>query len=130
MNFQQLIAIAQQMKKMGNPTNAMNQNQKKTLNEFKSKSKEEQCNMIAEACNKANISKEQFEQLLNVFKQVSTFFLTIGNWFDINKNKKEIIEITIIMMMILTQSSENKEKKFVHYAMTKTLNQIIKILNN
>lgn len=68
MNFQQLIAIAQQMKKMGNPTNAMNQNQKKTLNEFKSKSKEEQCNMIAEACNKANISKEQFEQLLNVFK--------------------------------------------------------------
>lgn len=68
MNFQQLMAIAQQMKKMGNPTNAMNQNQKKILNEFKSKSKEEQCNMIAEACNKANISKEQFEQLLNVFK--------------------------------------------------------------
>lgn len=68
MNFQQLMAIAQQMKKMGNPINAMNQNQKKILNEFKSKSKEEQCNMIAEACNKANISKEQFEQLLNVFK--------------------------------------------------------------
>ena len=36
------------------------------------------------------------------------------------KVKKEIIEITI-MMMILIQSSENKEKKFVHYVMTKTL---------
>ena len=38
------------------------------------------------------------------------------------KIKKEIIETIIIMMMISIQSSENKEKKFVHYAMTKTLN--------
>ena len=40
---------------------------------------------------------------------------TEANW------NKAIIEITIIMMMILIQSSENKEKKFVHYVMTKTL---------
>lgn len=66
--FPQLIAMAQQMKKMGNPLKSMNQSQQKMLNEFQNKSKEEQCEMIANACNKANISKEQFEQLLNVFK--------------------------------------------------------------
>ena len=47
---------------------AMNPKQQKTLSEFQKKSKEEQCNMIAQACNQANISKEQFEQLLSVFK--------------------------------------------------------------
>lgn len=37
-----------------------------------------------------------------------------------DKNKKEITEI-ITMMMISIQSSENKEKKYVHYVMIKTL---------
>lgn len=68
MNFQQLMAMAQQMKKIGNPFKSMNQNQQKILKEFQNKSQEEKCNMIADACNKANISKEQFEQLLSVFK--------------------------------------------------------------
>ena len=68
MNFQQLMAMAQQMKKMGNPLKSMNQAQQKTLNEFQNKSQEEQCEIIAQACNKANISKEQFQQLINVFK--------------------------------------------------------------
>ena len=37
------------------------------------------------------------------------------------KNSEEIIETITIMMMTLIQNSENKEKKFVHYVMTKTL---------
>ena len=37
------------------------------------------------------------------------------------KNKQE--EIEIIKMMISIQSLEKQEKKFVHYAMTKTLNK-------
>ena len=45
-------------------------------------------------------------------------------------DKNKIEEIIKIMMRIIIQDSENKEKKYVYYAVIKTLNYITKIQNN
>lgn len=42
----------------------MNPQQKQIANNLKGMNKEQQCNAIAEACNKNGISKEQLESLL------------------------------------------------------------------
>lgn len=67
MNFQQLINMAQQMKKMKSPQK-LTQEQQKIVNEFKSKSKEEQAQIVANKCNELGISKGQLEQLIYMFK--------------------------------------------------------------
>jgi len=49
---------------MSNPQKTMTPEQQKMFNEIQGKSKEEQCQMIADACNKAGITKEQLKQIL------------------------------------------------------------------
>ena len=53
------------MKKVSNIK--MTPNQQKIANEFKSKSKEEQAQIIADKCNSLGINKEQLEQLICMF---------------------------------------------------------------
>lgn len=65
MNFQMLMGMAQQMKKVSNIK--MTPNQQKIANEFKNKSKEEQAQIIADKCNSLGINKEQLEQLICMF---------------------------------------------------------------
>lgn len=66
MNFQMLINMAQQMKKM--PNIKLTSEQQKIANDLKSKSKEEQAQMLADKCNSLGINKEQLEQLITMFK--------------------------------------------------------------
>ncbi len=66
MNFQMLISMAQQMKKM--PNIKLTSEQQKIANDLKSKSKEEQAQMLADKCNSLGINKEQLEQLITMFK--------------------------------------------------------------
>lgn len=68
MNFQMLMSMAQQMKKMPNPQKGLTQEQQKTVNELKGKSKEEQAQIIADKCNAMGINKQQLEQLICMFK--------------------------------------------------------------
>lgn len=56
------------MKKMPNPQKGMTQEQQKTVNELKGKSKEEQAQIIADKCNAMGINKQQLEQLICMFK--------------------------------------------------------------
>ena len=68
--------IANLMSQLGNSTNPMalmmsmlNPSQKQMANQFQSKSKEEQCQAIADFCNKNNISKEQLQELITKFRK-------------------------------------------------------------
>ena len=45
--------------------NLLNPNQKLQTNQFQSKSREEQAQMIADICNQKGISKEQLQQMLS-----------------------------------------------------------------
>ena len=45
----------------------LNPNQKKIAEQFKNKNKEEQCQQIADYCNKNNITKEQLQTIINNF---------------------------------------------------------------
>lgn len=44
-------------------------NQKQMANQFQSKSREEQCQAIADYCNQNNISKEQLQTIINNFRR-------------------------------------------------------------
>ena len=70
MNIQNL------MNQLGNASNPMqmmmgllNPNQKQLLNTFQAKNNEEQAQTIADYCNKNNISKEQLQNIINMFKK-------------------------------------------------------------
>lgn len=67
MNLQNLLA------QMGTATNPMslimsmlNPNQKQMATQFQSKSKEEQCQQIADYCNANGISKEKLQEIINM----------------------------------------------------------------
>ena len=49
-------------------TSMLTGNQKQTVSQFQNKNKEEQCQQIADYCNKNNISKEQLQQIISMFK--------------------------------------------------------------
>ena len=66
MNFQMLMNVAQQMKKMSSQPK-MTSEQQKIANEFKGKTKEEQAQIIADKCNAMGINKDQLEQLICMF---------------------------------------------------------------
>lgn len=68
MNLQNL------MSQLGNATNPMalmmsmlNPNQKQVVNQFQNKSKEEQCQAIADYCNKNGIDKAKLQQIISMF---------------------------------------------------------------
>ena len=70
MNLQNIIS------QMGSATNPMallmsmlNPNQKQMANQFQNKSKEEQCQAIADYCNKNNISKEKLQEIINMLNK-------------------------------------------------------------
>ena len=70
MNIQNLMA------QLGNASNPMqmmmsmlNPNQRQTVNQFQSKSQQEQAEAIAKLCNEKGISKEQLQQIFNSFKK-------------------------------------------------------------
>ena len=48
--------------------NMLNSNQKTQANQFQSKSKEEQAQMIADICNEKGISKEDLNKIINGLK--------------------------------------------------------------
>ena len=70
MNMQNLMS---QLGKSSNPMSMMmsmlNPNQKQMANQFQNKSREEQCQQIADYCNKNGITKEQLETIINNFKR-------------------------------------------------------------
>jgi phosphopantothenate synthetase len=47
----------------------LNPNQKQMVNQLQNKSNEEQAQAIAEYCNKNNISKEQLQNIVNMFNK-------------------------------------------------------------
>lgn len=47
----------------------MNQNQKQALGQFQKKTTNEQAQQIADYCNQNNISKEQLQNIINMFKK-------------------------------------------------------------
>ena len=68
MNIQNL------MSQLGNATNPMalmmsmlNPNQKQTASQFQNKSKEEQANEIARICNEKGLSKQDLQNIINMF---------------------------------------------------------------
>ena len=70
MNIQNL------MNQLGSATNPMallmsmlNPNQKQLTDQFKNKSKEEQCQQIAEYCNQNGISKEKLEEIIKMLNK-------------------------------------------------------------
>ena len=70
MNFQNLIS------QLGNSSNPMsmlmgmlNPNQKQMTSLFQSKSTQEQAEEIANKCNQLGITKEQLQQIINMFKR-------------------------------------------------------------
>lgn len=71
MNIQNL------MNQLGNSTNPMtmlmgmlNPSQKQLVNQFQSKSKEEQAQAIADICNSKGISKEDLSKMMKSFKEM------------------------------------------------------------
>lgn len=69
MNLQNLLA------QMGTATNPMslvmsmlNPNQKQMANQFQNKSKEEQCQQIADYCNSNGISKDKLQEIINMIR--------------------------------------------------------------
>ena len=70
MNIQNLMS---QLNSSTNPMALMmsmlNPNQKQQASEFQGKSKEQQCQEIADYCNRNNISKEQLEDIVKMFKK-------------------------------------------------------------
>ena len=70
MNIQNL------MSQMGNATNPMalimsmlNPNQKQMANQFQNKSKEEQCQAIADYCNQNGIDKNKLQEIINMLNK-------------------------------------------------------------
>lgn len=70
MNIQNL------MNQLGTATNPMallmsmlTPNQKQLADQFKNKSKEEQCQQIADYCNQNGITKEQIQNILNMMNK-------------------------------------------------------------
>ena len=47
----------------------LNPSQKQQANDFKNKTKEQQCQEIADYCNKNGITKEQLQELINKLKK-------------------------------------------------------------
>ena len=70
MNIQSLMS---QLQGATNPMALMmsmlNPNQKQIANQFQSKSREEQCQAIADFCNQNNISKEKLQEIVTMFKK-------------------------------------------------------------
>ena len=46
--------------------NMLNPNQKQLANQFQNKSKQEQCQAIADYCNKNGIDKEKLQEIINM----------------------------------------------------------------
>ena len=70
MNIQNL------MSQMGKSTNPMamllgmlNPNQKQLANQFQNKSREEQCQQIADYCNQNGISKEKLQEIIGMLNK-------------------------------------------------------------
>ena len=70
MNIQNLLA------QMGNASNPMsmlmgmlNPNQQQSLNGFKNKSSQEQCQQIADYCNQNGIDKEKLKEIINMLNK-------------------------------------------------------------
>lgn len=70
MNIQNLLA------QMGNSTNPMallmsmlNPNQKQIASQFQNKTKEEQCQQIAEYCNNNGITKEKLQEIIGMLNK-------------------------------------------------------------
>ena len=64
------------MNQLGNASNPMslmmsmlNPNQKQLLSQFQNKSSNDQCQAIANYCNKNGITKEQLQNIINNFKK-------------------------------------------------------------
>ena len=70
MNIQNLI---NQLGTASNPTqllmSMLNPNQKQTINIFQKKSKEEQCQEIADYCNKNGITKEKLQEIITMLNK-------------------------------------------------------------
>ena len=70
MNIQNL------MSQLGNATNPMalmlsmlNPNQKQLANQFQNKSKQEQCQQIADYCNQNGIDKNKLQEIINMLNR-------------------------------------------------------------
>ena len=69
MNIQNLLSqFNLATNKKGFLTSLLNPQQKETINNLQGKSKEEQAQALADYCNKNNISKEQLNNIINMFK--------------------------------------------------------------
>lgn len=70
MNMSNLMS---QLGASSNPMSLMmsmlNPNQKQLANQFQNKSKEQQCQEIADYCNKNGITKEQLQTIISNFKR-------------------------------------------------------------
>ena len=70
MNMQNLMS---QLGSSSNPLALMmsmlNPNQKQMANNFQNKSEQEQAEEIAKICNEKGITKEQFQQIINMFNK-------------------------------------------------------------
>lgn len=70
MNMQNLLG---QMMKSNNPMQLMmsllNPQQKQTVNQFQNQSNEKQAEEIAKLCNEKGITKQQLQQMVNMFKK-------------------------------------------------------------
>ena len=70
MNMQNLM---NQLGSSSNPLALMmsmlNSNQKQMANNFQNKSEQEQAEEIAKICNEKGITKEQFQQIINMFNK-------------------------------------------------------------
>lgn len=70
MNLQNLLS---QLGKSSNPMSMLmgmlTGGQQQQLNQFQSKSKQEQCEQIAKICNEKGITKEQLQQIINNFRK-------------------------------------------------------------
>ena len=70
MNIQNLIS---QMGSATNPMamlmNMLNPNQKQMVNQFQSKTNQEQAEQIAKLCNEKGITKEQLQQMISMFSK-------------------------------------------------------------
>lgn len=69
MNIQNLLSqFNLATNKKGFLTSLLNPQQKQTISNLQGKSKEEQAQALADYCNKNNISKEQLNNIINMFK--------------------------------------------------------------
>ena len=59
--------------------------------------------------------------IMNLPNKYDTILEQGGEYKWLIRTRKRIIEIIIIMMKILIQNLENKEKKFAYYVMTRIL---------